>query len=139
MTSNQSFFLSPQAAAVYKHELIKRYIPAWAGKVGSTSTGKRVVVYDAYSGPGRYEDEAPGSPEILVNTAVAMANLRSVFTVFSEKERGYCDRLLFVFLDPYGFTLPFDRMVSLLKGRDKSGHFSTLLQPKTEVLINFSF
>lgn len=175
MTSNQSFFLSPQAAAVYKHELIKRYIPAWAGKVGSTSTGKKVVVYDAYSGPGRYEDEAPGSPEILVNTAVAMANLRSVFSVFSEKERGYCDRLrgmliekavdcstydvkqgpverhiddvvslaadlpLFVFLDPYGFTLPFDRMVGLLKGRDKSGHFSSLLQPKTEVLINFSF
>jgi three-Cys-motif partner protein len=174
MTSNSNFFASPQAAAIYKHQLIKRYIPAWAGKVGSTSTGKKVVVYDAYSGPGRYEDDAPGSPEILVDTAEAMAQLRSVFTVFSEKEQAYCDRLrdmlidkevdadtydvqqgpvekriedvvaftgdlpLFVFLDPYGFTLPFDRTVKLLNGRDKAG-YSNLLQPKTEVLINFSF
>ena len=175
MVSNSNFFTSPQAAAIYKHQLIKRYIPAWAGKVGSTSSGKKVVVYDAYSGPGRYEDEAPGSPEILVDTAVTMANLRSVYSVFSEKERPYLDRLramltekgvdpdtydimqgpveqhiddvltlaedlpLFVFLDPYGFALPFDRMVSLLKCRDKAGYYSDVLQPKTEVLINFSF
>jgi three-Cys-motif partner protein len=175
VSSNTNFFASPQAAAIYKHELIRRYIPAWAGKVGSTSVGKRVVVYDAYSGPGRYEDEAPGSPEILVDTAEAMANLRSVYSVFSEKDRSYCDRLrgmlaakgvaadsyevrqgpvekhlddvvklsgdlpLIVFLDPYGFTVPFDRMVHLLRCRDKPGHYSTILQPKTEVLINFSF
>jgi three-Cys-motif partner protein len=175
MSSNRNFFASPQAAAIYKHQLIKRYIPAWAGKVGSTSTGRKVVVYDAYSGPGRYDDEAPGSPEILVDTAVAMANLRSVYSVFSEKERDYLDKLramltdkgvdpdtydvkqgpverhidavvalteelpLFVFLDPYGFTLPFGRMVDLLNGRDKAGYFSNVLQPKTEVLINFSF
>lgn len=175
MSNNSNFFASPQAAAIYKHQLIKRYIPAWAGKVGSTSSGKKVVVYDAYSGPGRYEDEAPGSPEILVDTAVAMANLRSVYSLFSEKEQAYCDRLramlvdkgvdpntydimqgpverhindvvalvgdlpLFVFLDPYGFTLPFDRMINLLKCRDKAGYYSNVLQPKTEVLINFSF
>jgi three-Cys-motif partner protein len=83
MASNKNFFLAPQAAAIYKHELLKRYIPAWAGKVGSTSPGKRVVVYDVYSGPGRYEDEQRGSPEILVDTAVAMENLRSVLTIFS--------------------------------------------------------
>jgi three-Cys-motif partner protein len=175
MVSNSNFFSSPQAAAIYKHQLIKRYIPAWAGKVGSTSTGKKVLVYDAYSGPGRYEDEAPGSPEVLVDTAVAMANLRSVYSVFSEKEQAYLNKLramltekgvdpdtydvkqgpverhiddvvalaedlpLFVFLDPYGFTLPFDRMVNLLKCRDKAGYYSNVLQPKTEVLINFSF
>lgn len=175
MVSNSNFFASPQAAAIYKHQLIKRYIPAWAGKVGSTSTGKKVVVYDAYSGPGRYEDEAPGSPEILVDTAVAMSNLRSVFSVFSEKEQAYLEKLramltekgvgpetydvkqgpverhiddvvalaedlpLFVFLDPYGFTLPFERMVNLLRCRDKAGFYTSVLQPKTEVLINFSF
>ena len=93
MSSNKNFFESPQAAAVYKHKLIKSYIPAWVGKVGSTSTDKRVVVYDAYSGPGRYEDDQPGSPELLVDTAVALGGLRSVFTVFSEKEDAYCDRL----------------------------------------------
>jgi three-Cys-motif partner protein len=174
MSSNKNFFESPQAAAVYKHKLIKSYIPAWAGKVGSTSQDKRVVVYDAYLGPGRYEDEQPGSPELLVDTADAMANLRSVHSVFSEKDQGYCDRLsellaekgidsdtyevrrgpvedhmdavlsnagdlpLFVFLDPYGLTIPFDRVVHVLKSRDKTG-YSGPLQPKTELLMNFSF
>jgi three-Cys-motif partner protein len=174
MSSNQDFFLSPQAAAIYKHKLLKSYIPAWAGKVGSTSRGGRVVVYDAYSGPGRYTDAQPGSPELLVDTAEAMAKLRSVYTVFSDKEPDYCDRLeqllaekgisgttyevrrgpvethvesvlaaagdlpLFVFLDPYGLTVPFERVVHILKSRDKPG-YSRPLQPKTELLMNFSY
>ncbi|PZS35053.1 MAG: hypothetical protein DLM58_04540 [Pseudonocardiales bacterium] len=174
MSSNRSFFESPQAAAIYKHKLIKSYIPAWAGKVGSTSSGKQVVVYDAYSGPGRYDDEQPGSPELLVDTAEAMANLRLVKSVFSERDKGYCDRLetmmsekgvdassyevrrgpvedhvdavlalatdlpLFVFLDPFGLTISFDQVVHVLKSRDKPG-YSALLQPKTELLMNFSY
>lgn len=174
MSNNKSFFLSPQAAAIYKHELLRRYIPAWAGKVGSTSHGKRVVVYDAYSGPGRYEDAHPGSPEILVNTGVTMAALRSVHTIFSEKDPGHCDRLiqmlidkqvdpstyqvlpgpveqhidnvltgakdlpLFVFLDPYGLTVSFDRVVDILTARNRRG-WPSALQPKTELLLNFSY
>lgn len=174
MASNKNFFESPQAAAVYKHKLLKTYIPAWAGKVGSTSTGRRVVVYDAYSGPGRYDDSQPGSPELLVDTALAMANLRSVFTIFSEKDSGYCRRLkalmaeknvpqetfeiregpvegsidavlgsardlpLFVFLDPYGLTVPFETVVHILSSRLKPG-WSAPLQPKTELLMNFSY
>lgn len=174
MSNNKNFFLSPQAAAIYKHRLLKSYIPVWVGKVGSTSQGRRVVVYDAYSGPGRYDDAQPGSPEILVDTAVAMARLRSVHTVFSEKDSSYCDRLkqllvdkqvdpstyqvlagpvekhldnalaaagdlpLFVFLDPYGLTVPFDQVVHILAARDKRGS-SAALQPKTELLLNFSY
>lgn len=175
MTSNRNFFESPQAAAIYKHKLVKSYIPAWAGKVGSTSHNNRVVVYDAYSGPGRYENAQPGSPELLVDTALAMAELRSVYTVFSEKERSYCDSLrrlmaekevpstsydikqgavevhledvltstgdlpLFVFLDPYGLTVPFERVVHVLTSRDRSGYPTTQDQPKTELLMNFSY
>lgn len=174
VSSNKSFFESPQAAAIYKHKLIKSYIPAWAGKVGSRSLGNMVVVYDAYSGPGRYEDDQPGSPELLVDTAEAMAKLRTVLSVFSEKDQSYCDRLsemlvtkgvtpgtyevrrgpvedhvdavlanvrdlpLFVFLDPYGLTVSFDRVVQVLTSRDKPG-LSRLLQPKTELLMNFSY
>lgn len=175
MTNNKNFFESPQAAAIYKHKLIRSYIPAWAGKVGSTSQDKRVIVYDAYSGPGRYADNEPGSPELLVDTAVAMAELRSVHSVFSEKDKHYCERLsamlkekgvdpstyevrvgpvedhmdavitqagdlpLFVFLDPYGLTIPFERVIHVLKTRDKPGYYSQLLQPKTELLMNFSY
>jgi len=174
MTANSGFFESPQAAAVYKHKLIKTYEPAFVGKVGSTAAGGRVHVYDAYAGPGRYENLEPGSPELLVDTAVAMAGLRSVRTLFSDKEPDYCARLrkmlaekgvdpasytvlegpvddhvdrvlrdvgedpLFVFLDPFGLTIPFDRVVHLLKSRDVSGRHS-MHQPKTELLMNFSY
>lgn len=174
VANNKSFFESPQAAAIYKHKLLKGYIPAWIGKVGSTSTGRRVIVYDAYSGPGRYNDEQPGSPELLVDTAEDMAKLRSVFSVFSEKDQGYCDTLcemlakkgidsrtyevrrgpvedhigevlndardlpLFVFLDPYGLTIPFDSVVDVLRHRDKA-NTPVLQQPKTELLLNFSY
>lgn len=174
MSGNKDFFLTPQAAAVYKHKLIKSYIPAWVGKVGSTSTNNNLIVYDAYSGPGRYEDDNPGSPELLVDTAESMANLRSVHSVFSEKERSYCDRLrammiskdvdsssyeirqgpveehldsvleatgdlpLFVFLDPFGLTIHFDKVVHLLRSRDKLG-IGGSTHPKTELLMNFSY
>jgi three-Cys-motif partner protein len=174
VSANKNFFESPQAAAIYKHKLIKSYIPAWVGKVGSTSPSKRVVVYDAYSGPGQYDNNEPGSPELLVDTAVAMASLRSVRTVFSEKDKAYCERLaamlaekgvdpstydvrvgpveehmdsvlgaagdlpLFVFLDPFGLTIPFDWVVHVMKCRDKPG-YSRVIQPKTELLMNFSY
>lgn len=174
MTSNSTFFESPQAAAIYKHRLLRTYVPAWAGKVGSRAPGKRVFVYDAYAGPGRYVDQAPGSPELVVDTALAMAKLRTVHSIFSDKESEYVDRLrallvekgvdpdtyevrqgtveqhlddviakvgdapLFVFLDPFGLTVPFDVVVKTLVGRRKNG-WSATLQPKTELLMNFSY
>jgi len=103
-----------------------------------------------------------------------MATLRAVYSVFSEKELDYCDRLegmladkavdpstyevrrgpvedhvddvlcktgdlpLFVFLDPYGLTIPFERVVHVLKSRDKVG-LGSQFQPKTELLMNFSY
>jgi three-Cys-motif partner protein len=174
MVDNESFFEAPQAAAVYKHKLLKSYVPVWTGKVGSTSQGNRVVVYDAYSGPGRYDSQDPGSPELLVDTASALADKRTIHTVFSDKEPSYCAQLntllaqkgidpqtyevrhgpvedhldsvlalagdlpLLVFLDPYGVTVPHDRLVHLLNVRMKPGLPQTL-QPKTELLMNFSY
>ena len=174
MASNSTFFESPQAAAVYKHRLLRTYVPAWAGKVGSRAPGKRVFIYDAYSGPGRYDNQAPGSPELVVDTAIAMARLRTVHSIFSDKEPAYIARLndllvekgvpldtyevrqgtvetnlddvisrvgdapLFVFLDPFGLTVPFDVVVQALIGRRKNG-WSATLQPKTELLMNFSY
>lgn len=93
VANNARFFEYPQAAAIYKHQLLKSYMPVFIGKTGSRSTGGRVVVYDAYSGPGRYLDDQPGSPELLVDTATSMAELRSVHTIFSERDQSYCDAL----------------------------------------------
>jgi len=174
MTNNSTFFEAPQAAAIYKHHLLRRYIPAWAGKVGSSAPDRLVYVYDAYAGPGRYDNQAPGSPELVVDTAMAMAQLRTVHSVFSDKDSGYVDQLrqlfvekgvspdsycvlrgsveehiedvsaavgdapLFVFLDPFGLTVPFETVVQTLAGRRKPG-WSPMSQPKTELLMNFSY
>ena len=43
-----------------------------------------------------------------------------------------------MFLDPFGLTIPFDRVVQVMKGKDKSG-YSRVREPRTELLMNFSY
>lgn len=43
-----------------------------------------------------------------------------------------------MFLDPFGLSISFERIVHLLKARDVAGR-SSMLQPKTELLMNFSY
>lgn len=93
VASNSTLLRVRQAAAVYKHRLLRSYVSAWAGKVGSRAPGKTVFIYDAYSGPGRYNDQAPGSPELVVDTTIAMARLRTVHSIFSDREPAYVARL----------------------------------------------
>jgi three-Cys-motif partner protein len=51
--------------SVFKHDLIKRYIPPFAAMTGSKSGG-RVVVLDGFAGRGRYEDGSPGSAQLIM-------------------------------------------------------------------------
>jgi hypothetical protein len=48
---------------------LKRYLPLFAGKTGSTSTKRSVVYLDGYAGRGRYENGAPGSAELILKVA----------------------------------------------------------------------
>lgn len=57
--------------SVYKHALLKRYIPVFGGKTGSRS-GK-VVFLDGYAGRGRTADGTPGSAELILQTAQSQA------------------------------------------------------------------
>ncbi|MFE7243792.1 hypothetical protein [Streptomyces sp. NPDC057580] len=41
--------------SVFKHELLKRYLPPFGGMTGTQSHDKRVVYLDGYAGEGRYE------------------------------------------------------------------------------------
>jgi three-Cys-motif partner protein len=53
--------------SVLKHDLLRRYLPVFAGKTGSKSNG--VVYLDGYAGRGRYEDGTPGSAERILQIA----------------------------------------------------------------------
>ncbi|MEV8289112.1 three-Cys-motif partner protein TcmP [Streptomyces niveus] len=55
--------------SVFKHELLRRYLPQFGGMTGSHSHGKRVVYLDGYAGEGRYENGDPASAEIALRIA----------------------------------------------------------------------
>jgi three-Cys-motif partner protein len=161
------FFDEPQGAAVLKHEVLRQYLRIYGAKTGSL-TG--VVLVDGYAGPGRYADESPGSPELMVNTARALRT-ENVHCVFVERERRHRERLkallveelgdrdsevlegrieerlqlivqaatsksLFIFLDPFGLSVPLDLLVRVLQSRPRRAAAGGW-QP-TEVLLNFS-
>jgi three-Cys-motif partner protein len=50
-----------------KHELLRRYLPIFAGKTGSKSAS--VVYLDGYAGRGRYDNGAAGSAELILKIA----------------------------------------------------------------------
>lgn len=57
---------------IYKHALLRYYIPIFGGKTGSRSD--KVVILDGYAGRGRHGDGTPGSPELIMQTAENQAN-----------------------------------------------------------------
>ncbi|MHB1595848.1 MAG: three-Cys-motif partner protein TcmP [Streptosporangiaceae bacterium] len=156
------------AQSVFKHEILRQYMPPFISMLGSASTGKRVVVLDGYAGRGRYDDGTPASAELILQAIGSLSGTRRPAAFFAEKDRGDYARLasvvseyagrgvpatalfgsvedhldevlaaasgvpLFMFLDPCGAGLPFDRLTSVLSGSRR------LARPQTEVLLNFS-
>jgi len=139
------FFGEPQGAAVLKHEVPRQYLRIYGAKTGSRTP---VVLVDGYAGPGRYADDSPGSPELMVKTARALRTV-NVHCVFVERDRGLREQLkmllvdelgaqesdvlegrieerlepivhaaagksLFIFLDPFGLSIPLDLLVRVL-------------------------
>src|SRR5438067_2203354 len=55
--------------SVFKHALLDKYVPQFAGMTGSRTNERRVVFLDGYAGRGRYEDDTPGSAERIMKIA----------------------------------------------------------------------
>lgn len=87
------FFDHPQGAAILKHKTLATYAKLYAQKTGSASSGRQVVFLDGYAGPGRYADESPGSPQLLVDTAHELAEVRNVQCLFVEQDPSHFERL----------------------------------------------
>ena len=92
MVSHDGFFQQKQAAAVLKHGILRRYPSVFATMAGVS--GNRVVYFDGYAGPGRYEDGSPGSPLLAVETARRTAKWnRNVECLFVERDSNYAANL----------------------------------------------
>ncbi|MBU8813195.1 three-Cys-motif partner protein TcmP [Mycolicibacterium goodii] len=50
-----------------KHDILTRYLGAWFGIFGTSRYHQRVNVLDGFAGPGRYDDDEPGSPVLTLN------------------------------------------------------------------------
>lgn len=51
-----------------KHDILTRYLGAWFGIFGFSKFHQRVNVLDGFAGPGRYDDNEPGSPVLTLKT-----------------------------------------------------------------------
>lgn len=88
-----TFFSSPQGAAILKHGILRRYLVPFVSKVGSTSTGHRVVYIDTHAGGGTYDDGTPGSPSLAMLTANAVATYRNMDCMYVEEDSDQVKRL----------------------------------------------
>jgi three-Cys-motif partner protein len=86
MPSNDDFFSTRKAAAVFKHGILKRYPVVFASKTGRDVKEHRVVFLDGYAGRGEYEGGEPGSPLLLSRCAEYVEKNRNVLGVFVEQD-----------------------------------------------------
>ncbi len=103
--SDDLFFVSKQAAAVFKHKLLSVYFPKFAGKAGSNEVDNRLVYVDTHAGRGAYDDGTAGSPLLIAQSAAGMAQ-RQIDCVFIEKNRSNHARLTQVLTDQVGTRVP---------------------------------
>jgi three-Cys-motif partner protein len=82
------FFDERQAQSAFKHEILERYLPKFAAKLGTSY--RKVAILDGYSGPGRYADGTAGSPELVAKTALKLrAPGRAIQCIYVEQKKAY--------------------------------------------------
>jgi hypothetical protein len=52
--ADDRFWREEGLPSVFKHTLLDKYVPQFAGMTGSRSTARKVVFLDGYAGRGRY-------------------------------------------------------------------------------------
>jgi three-Cys-motif partner protein len=168
--ADDRFWQEQGLPSVFKHTLLDKYVPQFAGMTGSRSTARKVVFLDGYAGRGRYGDGRPASAELVLRMAQnqgnagtvawtcffvevddddaallaavvdeyarqgvhATAHHGSVLDVLDDVVQAALGCPLFVFLDPCGLGIPYDRLTALLRQERRAQW------PPTEVLLNFS-
>ena len=86
----EDFFDEPAEQSQVKTAIVTRYFVSWANVISGhlkPKPDKRIAYIDLFAGPGRYKDGAKSTPLVILETAIADANLRSnLVTMFNDKE-----------------------------------------------------
>ncbi|MFD4975847.1 three-Cys-motif partner protein TcmP [Streptomyces sp. NPDC058424] len=93
--TRSNYWADKALPSVFKHELLKRYLPQFGGMLGSQSHDKRVVYLDGYAGEGRYENGEPASAEIALRVASHFRSRHGVTVecFFTEAQQKSFERL----------------------------------------------
>src|SRR4051812_35311144 len=88
--------------SVFKHTLLDKYVPQFAGMTGSRSAGHRVVFLDGYAGRGRYASGEPASAErILMMAQSQQASVGLAWTCFFVEQDAESAAALAAVVDQY--------------------------------------
>jgi three-Cys-motif partner protein len=74
------------AQSVFKHEILRQYMPPFISMLGSASHDRRVVVLDGYAGRGRYDDDKPASAELILQAIQSLSASRRPTAFFVERK-----------------------------------------------------
>jgi three-Cys-motif partner protein len=87
--ADDQYWEKQRLPSVFKHDLLGRYLPVFAGKTGSAAPG--VVYLDGYAGRGRYEDGSPASAERILQISENQGRIGVSYRLFFyERNREDC-------------------------------------------------
>ena len=87
------FFAQQSPASALKSEIVVKYLVAWV-RVVSLGTGRHVVYFDPFCGPGRYRDGSLSTPLLVIEAVSRDTNLNAkLLTVFRDADESYCKAL----------------------------------------------
>ena len=66
-STEEEFFKGKRPWSKIKDSILKQYMPPYLAKVAKL--GKRIILIDAFAGPGKFDDGSPGSPLIICSAA----------------------------------------------------------------------
>jgi len=85
---NSEFFEESREQSRVKSRIVAKYFSAWAQVIVSASKGRqnRIAYMDLFAGPGKYKDDTPSTPVLVLQHAIKNARLRRMLvTVFNDK------------------------------------------------------
>lgn len=100
--ASAQYWETQRLPSVFKHTLLDKYVPQFAGMTASRSAGRRVVFLDGYAGRGRYENGSPGSAERILQIAQRQArSARLAWTCFFVEQDPDSARVLAQVVEQY--------------------------------------
>lgn len=84
--AGDQYWGQPGLPTVFKHDLLRRYLPVFAGKTGSQAAS--VVYLDGYAGRGRYDDGTAASAERILQVAENQGALGIRYRIFFYEPNG---------------------------------------------------